>query len=373
MVTLAVFPNDALFAYVQKGEVKPRYFNPTDLFSRVHVFTFTKKEAPLRDVQTMFGSADVTLHELGHINLLNYRRMAEVAADELASCKCDVVRAYNPLLQGYAASVAAERCGLPFVLSVHSNYDHDARAMALAEAGLGLYLKLLYTKWFVEPRVIERADVTICAYRFVEEYVRRRPHRAVRTIYNRVYLDEYRSPPREHEPLVVITVGGLDRPRNHGTLVRAAIDAEVKLLVVGDGPERERLASLARGHEDMITFIPKVPHGEIAGLYTACDVFALAMKYGGISIPVLEAMAAGLPLVLPRENIDGDIDVVRGAALLVENDHRSFAHAFRLLKDPGLRAKLGEEARKLSMKFEASALEEEEAEVYRSLLRLRRG
>jgi glycosyltransferase involved in cell wall biosynthesis len=366
--SLAVFPNDPLAAYLSKGEVKPRYFNPADLLDEVHIFTPADSEASVEQVQAMFGTARVTIHHLGHLDLLNYRSKASLAAEKLAAAKCDVVRAYNPLLQGYVAARAARASKLPFVLSVHSNYDHDSRAMALREGHLASYLKLLYTKWFVEPDVIRSADVVICAYRFVEEYVRRRRRDGITTIYNRVYLDEYRVPRESHEGFVVMTVGRLDKARNHSTLVRAAIISRADLLIVGDGPEREALEALSRGAEGRVRLMKSVPHSEMARLYRSADVFALAMKYGGISIPVLEAMAAGLPLVLAKENLDGDKELVEGASLLVDNDVESFAEAFDRLRDPDLRASLSRVSLGRAPTFDASLVEGREAEVYRSLL-----
>ena len=72
------------------------------------------------------------------------------------------------------------------------------------------------------------------------------------------------------------------------------------LLVIGDGSERARLEASARevGAGSSVRFLG---HREDArDLLSACDVYANSSISEGISLTILEAMAAGLPVVATR-------------------------------------------------------------------------
>jgi phosphatidylinositol alpha-1,6-mannosyltransferase len=103
---------------------------------------------------------------------------------------------------------------------------------------------------------------------------------------------------------VVLTVARLVPIKNVQRLldamavVRARL-ADAHLVVVGDGPEaatlRQRAAAL--GIADAVTFAGFAPHADTPEFYRAADVFALSSDFDNSPNVVLEAMAAGLPVV----------------------------------------------------------------------------
>jgi len=113
---------------------------------------------------------------------------------------------------------------------------------------------------------------------------------------------------------VVVSVSRLVTRKGHDRLIdawhqvlRAVPDAA--LLVVGDGSARRRLERRAadRGHRDSIIFAGTVPPAELPAHLAAGDVFALPIRdrWGGLEteglgLAVLEASAAGLPVVVGR-------------------------------------------------------------------------
>ncbi|HJT75932.1 MAG TPA: glycosyltransferase, partial [Gemmataceae bacterium] len=101
--------------------------------------------------------------------------------------------------------------------------------------------------------------------------------------------------------VVVGTVGQLRAEKNQERLLRtwAAVAAgrKTRLVVVGDGPMRQRLADGARelGVSDRVVLPGAAP--DPADWYRALDVFALSSDTEQMPIAVLEAMSAGLPVV----------------------------------------------------------------------------
>ena len=66
---LVVFPNDPIWAYYEKGEIKERYFNPGNLFEEVYLFTFGDREIEPYKVQEIAGEAQLNIRPLGKLSL----------------------------------------------------------------------------------------------------------------------------------------------------------------------------------------------------------------------------------------------------------------------------------------------------------------
>ena len=128
----------------------------------------------------------------------------------------------------------------------------------------------------------------------------RLPQHRLRYVPNGVDLGRFAPHGRAWGAVPVIgTVAALRAEKNLGRLLRAfaALDAPARLVVVGDGPERPALEQLAAelGIVDRVRFAGHVaaPAGEYAGF----DLFALSSDTEQMPLSVLEAMAAGLPVV----------------------------------------------------------------------------
>ena len=381
MRRLCVFPNDSLQHSLVKGEVKPRYFNPGDLFDEIHVISLADEETKAEVVQEMAGRARLVLHTLGSITagtltgLPAYRRRV---LDRIRAIRPAAVRAYNPFFPGWLAVSCAQALDVPSVVSLHGNFDKDVRELYWREGRFLRWLKYTAFAFTVEPYVLRHADKVICAYQFPVEYARRYGAKDAAVIYNRVDLERFAPSPRSGlaGELKVLAVGRLVAEKNHACLLRALAVAEgVRLRIVGDGPEHAALSRLAGrlGLEGRLELARSVPHRDIHREYQWADVYATAIRYGGVSIPVMEAMASGLPLVVPTPRWEPEPELAAPAALVVENTPAAFRQAFlRLRDDPALRQRLGRLARERIAPLGAAEMEARERRVYEELLDLER-
>lgn len=125
----------------------------------------------------------------------------------------------------------------------------------------------------------------------------------------------------------------------------------LRLLVVGDGPMRSSLEEFTRraGLEGVVTFAGAVPYaavpGHLAALEIATAPFLFTDDFYFSPLKVVEAMAAGLPVVASR--LATVESMLGGTGVLVEpGDPAALASGLdRLLGDPALARSLGERAR----------------------------
>jgi len=127
---------------------------------------------------------------------------------------------------------------------------------------------------------------------------------------------------------VIAALGLLNRP--------------ARLLVLGEGPERAGLEALTRrlGLAGRVVFGGRVSRGRVLAALAAADVFVLASGYEGLPHVVLEAMAAGAPVVAARAG--GTPEVVesgRDGLLVAYGRVEELARALdRILAEPKLAA-----------------------------------
>jgi teichuronic acid biosynthesis glycosyltransferase TuaC len=109
----------------------------------------------------------------------------------------------------------------------------------------------------------------------------------------------------------LISVGHLIERKGHHRIIEAMRDLpEHDLIIVGEGPERDRLQSLAArcGVSDRVRLLGARPHDRLPALYGAADALVLASSREGWANVLLESMACGTPVV--ASNIWGNPEVV---------------------------------------------------------------
>lgn len=143
----------------------------------------------------------------------------------------------------------------------------------------------------------------------------------------------------------IVAVAGLRPEKNLPRLVRTAAQAgdDIRLAILGEGPERAAIVAEARmrGFEDRLDLCGFVPN--VGDYLNAADIFALSSDTEQCPLSLIEAMAAGLPVVAPRV---GDIESMVAEAnrpfIVPHADEARFAAAIRTLADdPAMRREIG--------------------------------
>lgn len=176
---------------------------------------------------------------------------------------------------------------------------------------------------------------------------------------------------------VIIWVGRLDPVKGLDLLLHALAAMTQKrnahLLLVGDGSERTRLEALARSLQlqSRVHFLG--PRNDVPSLLKMADIFAFPSRTEGLPNALLEAMAAGKPIV--TTDVPGCRDLIaheQTGLLVPYGDTPALAAALsRLLGDANLARRLGDSAQnKVAAQWSAASTWNSYEVLYRSVLEL---
>jgi glycosyltransferase involved in cell wall biosynthesis len=140
------------------------------------------------------------------------------------------------------------------------------------------------------------------------------------------------------EGTLVLSVGLLiERKRHHLTIEAVARLPGVRLLILGEGPERGALEALAQrlGVADRVALPGAKPHAELPRWYGAADAMVLASSREGWANVLLESMACGTPaLATPAWGMAEAISAPEAGEVVAEATPEAIAEGLRRLLDP---------------------------------------
>lgn len=257
-------------------------------------------------------------------------RLARLPRDAVLHLHC--AHALLPELLALTARLRGAR----FLLHFHLDVDASGRLGTL----------LPHYKQYVFARVLRSAAGVIAltdaqagfltgTYRVPVERVHVVPNGV-----DPVYFMPVRDP--GDGPLNLLYVGRLSAQKNVSRLLEAMdlVRGNVRLRVVGDGELRaplERRAAQLKPRQ--VEFSGGLLGDEVVRAYSGADAFVLPSDKEGMPLVVLEAMAAGLPVI--ATDVPGTRELVGGTGLLAAPEPAALARAIdAVAADPGLRKRL---------------------------------
>jgi glycosyltransferase involved in cell wall biosynthesis len=210
----------------------------------------------------------------------------------------------------------------------------------------------------------------------IEDYAL--PAKRVVTIHNPVAFEALAAeaknasaPPVAKDGVWIMGVGRLIRQKGFDRLIRAVAELkrpEVRLVLVGEGPDRAALAAQAR-EQGVALIMPGFVREPVHWL-GAADLFVLSSRWEGFGHVIVEAMAAGAPVVA-FDCPHGPRDIVRDretGLLVADGDETALTKAMaELLDDRGLARRLSETAAKDAARFSSARIAGQYLKLFSSL------
>jgi phosphatidylinositol alpha-1,6-mannosyltransferase len=288
------------------------------------------------------------IHHSSNRELLTYAaRALPLAWQRARACAYDFCFAWSALPAGAVAGALRALTGLPYLLRV---CGPDIPGFELRYGPLyPILTPIIRAAWRGARVVIAKCEREAQMIRAVDAGVN------IALIPNGVDVDAFAAATiPDAGALRVLCVARLIERKGQHHLIQAikrlteqGIDVTLELVGTGDAQAANEAQARALGIADRVHFAGYVPREDIAQHYAAAHVFALASYNEGMSVATLEAMAAGLPVVVTRTGGTEELVVegVNGLTFDWADVETLTAHLRRLAQDRALARALGAAAR----------------------------
>lgn len=296
-------------------------------------------------------------------------------------------RFYNPPLVSTNGLADAIRRIKPDVIDFHSRWSTSyAKAYKHAKAarvftyhntygeGSGLLGALSHLNDRATRAFISQSERIIAISQFLVENLKQHgfPTGRVRLVPNgvdRTALQAIAKQAARSHRNVVVAVGRVVRLKGFDLLVRALphLDADLRVLICGEGPERNALKRLAKrlGVEQRIDLPGWVPEPEKLGILSDCLAYVQPSRFEAFGLAALEALAMGAPVIATR--LGGLPEVVGDAGILVDPESPTALAAAinRVHRQPDVRAALAHRTEERANVYSWDRVSADLVDVYR--------
>lgn len=324
----------------------------------VYVFTFGDEDYP-DDEPRVIRSPGLPLVDTGYYLSFRYSPQAKKLLQTM-----DVVHVHHPFLSGRLALRYCRPLEIPIVFTNHTRYDLYAQAY-LPGLPENISLSLLETYM---PDFCAAVDMVISPSAGMATVLRKLKVEAPITIVpNGVEIQRFQQAaplPRASlgfspQDILLIYVGRLAPEKNLPFLLKAFLGVaesieNTHLLLLGDGPIREDLQETAQKSPfaGRVHFFGRVDYDALPQYLATSDLFVTASVSEVHPLSVIEAMAAGLPVLGIHSPGVGDTVIDGRTGLLSSEDLPAFtAKMTRLCLDPAQRHAMGQAARKEAERY----------------------
>lgn len=299
---------------------------------------------------------------------------------KFSELKLDLIHSHTPFFMGGLAIYLAKKYRLPHLHTYHTffaKYGHyimmpqfiNQKIAALATQWVCAQTQGVITPSLAMKRILESYGVSQPLYVIpsgidIENF---------RTGHGAKIFHRYDLPPAAK---ILTYIGRLAREKNLDFLLEvfAAVAAQRPdsyLFFIGDGPERKDLAGRARqlGLAGRVVFTGYQPRTELPDFLAASQLFLFASKTETQGLVVLEALAAGVPVVaVAAMGVEDVLAPGRGGWLLPEDSAVFSQKILEILSDQRLRQAKAAETSQVAIDFASPRMTERLAGLYEKVL-----
>lgn len=343
---------------------------------QVYVFTFGDRDH-VDDEPNVIRSPGIPLADTGAYLSLSYPRPIRRLLQSM-----DVVHAHHPFLSARLALRYCRPFNIPVVFTNHTRYDLYAHAYLpqlpdqVGSAALQVYM----------PWLCREVDLVIAPSAGMKRVlVGLGVQSPIVVLPNGIDLSPFRQPVPLPSPetlgvlsggVLLMYVGRLGPEKNLTFLVRAfagvaAAYPEARLVLVGDGPERDNLEDQVSrsGLRGKVGFAGQVEYAELPAYLALADAFVTASVTEVHPLSVIEAMASGLPVLgIASPGIEDTVEDGVTGYLSAEDLPTFTAKMTRLVAEREKRLAMGEMARQAAEEYAIERTSARLLQFYEKLL-----
>ncbi len=299
------------------------------------------------------------------------RRAFRSVADALVAERVDVAHFHGGVVSplAYKGARDAQKAGVPVVVTLHCIWSY---------ATPFFWMMNNVTKWGQWPVVLSAvSEVAVAPVRRIAAN-----DATVVVLPNGIENDTWTIAPAERDPSVVTLVSVMrlaprKRPMHLLRMIKDVRDRtprsiDVRLIVIGDGPELGQMEKYVRenGLTNTVSLVGRRTREEIREIYSHADVFVAPANLESFGIAALEARCAGLPVVAKAQTGIREFVTHEQEGLLASNDAEMARELTRIVNDRTLREQIAQHNRTTPSPVDWTDVVDRNVEAYRLAISL---
>lgn len=310
------------------------------------------------------------------------------AIEKIRKWNLDIIHSHTEFGVGTFARLLAKQFNIPLVHTYHTMYEDYVHYITKGYFNQSSKKIVEYlTKFYCDKTATELIVPTKKTYDlFKQKYrVDRNVHIVPTGIeVERFYKEQFKKPEIDSirqslrvqkEDFVILFVGRLGDEKSVDTLIEAQLglvrtNANCKLVIVGDGPDREKFERIVKKLKisNNVIFTGKVAWEEIPKYYQLADVFATSSKTETQGLTVIEAMAASVPVLAIDDDAFKTVVVDGLNGYLFSNKRQYKKQVRELMKNSDLKKSMARQARISAEMHSSKYFAEQVLDVYKIAL-----
>lgn len=300
---------------------------------------------------------------------------------KIQNLNLDLVHTQHPFLLGETGARLAHKQKIPLVFTFHTRYDDY---LHYTPFGIPQFI----SKSFIKNKILhflKKSDAIIAPTPSIKELILQYGIQdKCQVIPNAISLSQFQKKDGKsvlekyhlEGRKVSVFIGRLAPEKNLSFLLESFVSvvqeiSEACLMVIGDGVSRAELEQEAQklGLARSVIFTGMIPYEQVPDYLSLSKIFVTASKSEVNPLSILEAMAAGVPLLALRTTWSEEIITHKKNGILADENRDSFSRAFiQLLTHDTAREKLSQEAKEKSREFHYSFMAKKLEKLYLSLM-----
>lgn len=337
-----------------------RYYNPSGFFDKV-IIAFISNE------NRVYQEYGYKVYEIKRRRnkLITYLNLILLIIKISIIEKVDILRSYDCSANGFIITFISKILNKKSVVSIHCDPS--------------FYTKTKLEKIFFKYSLNFSHQIRVTSTDIFNK-INKRYKNKTNITYNKINLKLYRpanniSKKKDVHSLDLVTVGRLVESKDHITIIKALKilknENRIQLTIIGDGPEREKLQDYVSSNNlnNNVVFLGAIPNNKLVEYFSQSDCFVFPSISEGFGMALVEAQAAGLPII--AADIPGTKDIInnKNALLFEPQNHKQLSCEIqKLMTNFNLRDYLSKKSSESCSKFEWDFIEKIEVALYEKLL-----
>ncbi len=310
------------------------------------------------------------------------------AINKIKKWNLDIIHSHTEFGVGTFARIIAKQFNIPLVHTYHTMYEDYVHYITHGYFdGTSKKIVEYLTKFYCDKTATELIVPTEKTYKlFKEKYKYDRNIHIIPTgielekfdisKYQQNQIESVRKKLKlKKEDFIILFVGRLGTEKSVDVLIESQAEfvkqnKNCKLLIVGSGPDEELYQKQAKKLkiEDNVIFTGRVPWEEVGIYYAIATVFATASRTETQGLTVIEAFAAGLPVVAADDPSFSNIVIDDLNGYLFQNKKQYKKYIEELMKSPDKVKRFSKQAKLCSEQYSSKYFAERVLDVYKIAL-----